>query len=257
MRSFTPNPLSMESILAGFLQVGLQPGDFVLVHTSLSSFGHVEGGAQTLVEALLKAVSPDGNVMVPTLTGSEKLSPDHPPRFNPRTSECWTGALPRLFRSLPEAKRSLHPTHSVAVIGPRAEEILQGHELCTTPCAGDSPYGKLYSLDGKILLLGVDHESSTYLHTLEEMASVPYHLQPTPTRAIIETASGEQEVSFFLHQYGTPRCFNRIDRPLDELGIQRKITIGKALIRCINVRALTDWLLPILSSDPWYLAQSV
>ena len=64
-----------EDIVRGLGELGLRPGDVVLVHSSLSSFGYVEGGADAVIDALLDAVGPEGTVMVPTLTGSPEDSP--------------------------------------------------------------------------------------------------------------------------------------------------------------------------------------
>jgi aminoglycoside 3-N-acetyltransferase len=74
-------------IVDGLRNLGVRPGDKLLVHSSLSSFGHVEGGAEAVIDALIEAVSPGGTVLVPTLTGDETLCPANPPIFDPRPSE--------------------------------------------------------------------------------------------------------------------------------------------------------------------------
>ena len=157
MGSMTSSAI-VEGLKAGGLIVGCQ----ILVHSSLSSFGHVEGGTDAVIDALLAAVGIEGTVLVPTLTGSEKLSPDNPPVFDPVNSACWTGKIPETFRKRSNAMRSLHPTHSVAAIGADAHELIKDHWYSVTPCDESSPYGKLAQRpNGYILLIGVDHESST------------------------------------------------------------------------------------------------
>jgi aminoglycoside 3-N-acetyltransferase len=113
--------------------LGVKNGDILLVHSSLSRFGHVEGGADAVIDGILDAVGTEGTVLVPTLTGSDKLSPANPPIFDVLNTPSWTGIIPETFRKRPEAVRSLHPTHSVAAIGKKAREITANHEKCNTP----------------------------------------------------------------------------------------------------------------------------
>ena len=49
-----------------FKKLGLQEGDNVIVHTSLSSLGFVCGGAQIVIEALLNTVNDCGTIVMPT-----------------------------------------------------------------------------------------------------------------------------------------------------------------------------------------------
>ena len=66
--------LDRADISDDLASLGLRAGHHVLVHSSLSSLGHVDGGAETVVRALLDVVGPTGTVLVPTLTGSEKVA---------------------------------------------------------------------------------------------------------------------------------------------------------------------------------------
>ena len=71
-------PATRESLSAGLRSLGLEPGTVVLVHSSLSRLGNVRGGADTVVDVLLDAVSPGGTVLFPALTGSVDDGPDRP-----------------------------------------------------------------------------------------------------------------------------------------------------------------------------------
>ena len=56
-------------------------------------------------------------------------------------------------------------------MGRHAEQIVSNHPL--TPCLGEaSPLGRLYDLDAKVLLLGVDHCNNTSAAS----GRVPSHL---------------------------------------------------------------------------------
>lgn len=246
--------LSRDVIVQALHDLGLSPGAVVLVHSSLSSLGWVEGGAGTVIDALCAAVSPGGTVLVPTLTGTPQDGPDHPPVFDPRITPCWTGAIPETLRGRPEARRSRHPTHSVGVIGPAADALIDGHEYCPTPCSAASPYGRLAEAGGFVLLLGVRHESNTCLHMVEELAGAPYHLQDRPALARVARDDGTwEEIATTLHLWRWERDFPKVDPLLRDIGAQREGLVGRAHCRLIDVRAMRDVLVPLVRRDPLLL----
>ena len=246
--------VSREAIASSLRALGLEAGSLVLVHSSLRSLGWVEGGAPTAIDALLEAVSPGGTVLVPTLTGTIQDGPEHPPVFDPRTTPCWTGAIPETFRRLPSARRSCHPTHSVAAIGPATDRLIAGHEYCATPCAADSPYGRLADAGGFILLLGVTHDCNTSLHMVEELAGVPYHMQRELALARVARPDGAwEEIPTRLHLWRWERDFPRVEPLLLEAGAQRTGMVGQARGRLVDARAMRDLLLPLLRRDPLFL----
>lgn len=114
------NHVSRRDIVTAIREMGLQEGDKVMVHSSLSSMGYVDSGAVTVVEAFLEVLGSEGILMVPTFThsGTEYYDPLATPSKN--------GAVSEAARKYPGAVRSLHPTHAVTAIGPDAEELWYG-----------------------------------------------------------------------------------------------------------------------------------
>lgn len=250
------NTVTRQDITSGLKELGLPDGACVLVHSSLSSFGHVEGGADAVIDALLETVGPAGTVLAPTLTGSEALSPAHPPVFDPQTSPCWTGRIPETFRQRPEAVRSLHPTHSTAAVGPDAAALTADHINSLTPCDDLSPYGKLAQLDnGYILLLGVDHQSNTTIHHIEEQAGAAYHMQPKLAPARIRVNGREIVRHILLHAYGTPRHFGVMEPVFMERGIQQTGRIGQAVVRLVRARPMVQVTVQALRASPRILCR--
>ena len=248
--------ITQADIVRGLRELGLRPGHQVLAHSSLRSLGYVEGGADAVINALLEAVCPGGTVLVPTLTGSEALSPANPPVFDPRRTPCWTGRIPETFRQRPDALRSLHPTHSAAAIGADARALTEDHLNSLTPCDELSPYGKLARCqDGYILLIGVDHEVSTALHHVEEVAGVDYHMQPAFARATIVVDGQAIYRHVLLHRYGTPRHFGAMEPIWIEQGIQRQGTIGRATVRLVHVPRMVETTLRCLRVNRRLLCQ--
>lgn len=246
--------VTQSDIVQGLQALGLRAGCRVLVHSALSSFGHVEGGADTVIDALLDTVGEQGTILVPTLTGSASLSVDNPPVFNPAATPCWTGRIPETFRQHPAAIRSLHPTHSVAAIGADAERLTASHIDSITPCDDGSPYGLLPTLpDSYILLLGVTHESNTTFHHIEEAVGVSYQIQPEMVRAEIHHAGQVITRHTMLHRYGPNRRFMVMEPALLERGIQVNGMIGQAVVRMIDARRMVPLCIQALRANPLLL----
>jgi aminoglycoside 3-N-acetyltransferase len=256
-------PRQMTASLTNDLQrLGLGPGDVVLVHSSLSGLGHVEGGADAVIDALLDAAGPAGTVLFPTLTGSPVDGPDAPPIMDVRTTPCWTGRIPETARMRPGAIRSLHPTHSITALGAGAGRYASDHESGASPCDAHSPYFRLVTEGGFILLLGgVGQESNTTLHCLEEIANVPYHLQEETTDGVvIDTHGNRQIVRNRLHLWrnrlypeGLERDFPQINGPLETGGAMRTGRVGQSTSVLLSARAMAGIVLPLLAKDPLYL----
>ncbi len=244
-------------IVEGFRHAGLKDGDTILVHSALSSFGYVEGGAGTVINSLLEVVGADGTVIIPTLTGKYTDNKLTPPIFDVRSTPCWTGRIPETFRQLPEARRSLHPTHSVAAIGAGRDELVNGHETGRSPCDASSPYYKNAMAGGYIILIGVDQESNTSVHCFEEIAEVPYHLQKDVTDIYVTDYKAEKiPVRNRLHDWYKPATdFNRFDGLFRAHGIMKEISIGNSHIRIINAKDALEFAVDLLLREPLYLVK--
>lgn len=246
--------VSRVMIAAGLRDLGLPAGAQVLAHSSLSSFGYVEGGADALIDAVLDVLGPQGTLLAPTLTGSEELSAANPPFFDPQETPCWTGRIPETLRRRAGALRSLHPTHSATALGAQAELLTREHALSVTPCDQWSPYGKLAQCDdGYILLLGVDHESNTTFHHVEELTGAAYHMQPGLVAARLRVNGVMQTRHVMLHLYGPERHFMALEPLLIERGAQRSAQIGQATVRLIHARSMVQIVTAAIRADPHIL----
>src|SRR5262245_52422781 len=97
--------IDASHIVSGIRDLGVRPADLLVVHSSLKSFGHVHGGAETVARALVDAVSPAGSVFVPVFNYDVYA-------FQVDETPSVLGAVTEAFRKLPHAVRSRHPTHS-------------------------------------------------------------------------------------------------------------------------------------------------
>lgn len=247
----TGPPTSLQAITAGVRQTGVRPGDCVLVHSSLASLGYVPGGAETVIEALVGAVSPGGTVLFPTFTGSKALSATNPPVFRPHQDPCWTGLIPETARKDPRAIRSLGPTHSVCAIGENAEQMTAGHEGCATPCGVNSPFHKLQQAGGKVLFIGTDLSCCTLFHHVEELAGAPYVCVDEPVAARVVLADGtEIATPLRIHRYGSPRDYTRFEPELADLGILTFGQAGQAELRLLDASRFCALMIPRVRANP-------
>ena len=173
-RAFTPVDLNRALV-----ELGVVAGDVVMVHSAFDSFLGFQGGPVDAIRTLQQVVGARGTLMMPTIpfrgTAVEYALGD--PVFDVRQTVSRMGLLTELFRRSPGVVRSIHPTHSVAVWGNRADAIIAGHERAETPCGRSTPYEKLLEHDGKILLAGVPPNTMTFCYfvaaELEPQLAIP------------------------------------------------------------------------------------
>lgn len=167
-------------------------GKIVTVHTSLKAVGEIEGGGETLLSALIDFFAKDGGLLcVPTHTWNSDI-------YDRRKSDSCIGVLPQLAAAHPDAVRTLHPTHSMAVFGDskKIEKFVNMEEFADTPANPRGCYGKIYEQDGYVLLIGVGQDKNTYLHCVEEMLDTPNRLTEYKVERRIVHKDGREEKRF-------------------------------------------------------------
>ena len=164
--------VTIETVKDALMAIGVREGDGIIAHSSFKSFGEIENGAQTIVDGMRAAVGESGTIIFPTLCWENW----------DKVYENWhldaqsdAGYLTNYFRKLPGAIRSNQATHSVAAMGKDAAYITKTHGESglrygiygDTPFAADSPWEKMYKMDVKVILLGVDMRKCTLRHYAE------------------------------------------------------------------------------------------
>ncbi|MDX3689529.1 AAC(3) family N-acetyltransferase [Streptomyces europaeiscabiei] len=171
-------------------ELGVRAGGVLMMHSSLSGTGWSPTEVRDAVRA---ALGTDGTLVVPSFTPENSdTSPAYHrltegmtereraefrasmPPFEPNATPCPAmGALAECVRTTPGAIRSAHPQTSFAALGPRAEELLAGHDP-HCHLGERSPMAALYAADAQVLLLRVGFEVCTAFHLAE------YRMIPTP-----------------------------------------------------------------------------
>lgn len=143
--------------------LGVQKDSVIIVHSSLKSFGHMEGGAEAVVDAFMEVVT-EGTLIFPSFNHGAPY--DKGEVFDIRNTPTTNGAIPDAFWRRPGVKRSMNPTHAFAVYGKDAEKIASSHEMAAAVGEG-SPLDYLYRHDGGVVLLGVGYNRNTFHHYVE------------------------------------------------------------------------------------------
>ncbi|MET0286450.1 MAG: AAC(3) family N-acetyltransferase [Polyangiales bacterium] len=211
--------------------LGVREGGVLLVHTSFRALRPIEGGPLGLIRAL-RAVA--GTLVMPTMTDGESV---FDPRQTPTTD---MGITAETFWRLPGVLRSTHPGGSFAAVGPEAARICAEQPL-SPPHGHDSPVGRVYDLDGQVLLLGVGHSENTTLHLAESLADVPYSIA-------YPTVIAEGETALIAETDHCCRNFAQADAWLGAL--QQRGPVGRGEARLMSSRELVARALEHLERDP-------
>ena len=230
--------VSKDDIKRGLRELGLGQGDIVVVHSALSAFGKVEGGAKTVVDALLETIGEEGTLLAPTQGRGRP--------FDARKSPSTLGAISEEIRLRPGAERSLSPFMPAAAVGARAKELVENHHLCEAPCIG-SPYHLAAEAGGYVLLLGVDQDRNTTLHVAEALFGAPY-LSDVEGQYV--DRDGKVRVHRGILYPGPHRDFIGIEPGLREAGNLRQTVIGTCVARIMKGKDLIEHCLEGLCKDP-------
>jgi aminoglycoside 3-N-acetyltransferase len=230
------------------LQLGLKK-NLVIAHASLKSFGEIEGGAETMLNALLDSAR---GVIMPVFTYKTMLNPEVGPPRNGITygsqsdlnkmaepfrsdmpADKMMGILAETLRKHPKAKRSTHPIQSFA--GINANAVIGSQTIFDWY----APIRALAESDGWVLLLGVDHTVNTSIHYAEKLAGRMQFIRWAllPDRAI--------ECNDFP---GDSEGFNAITPHVEK--ITRRVNIGGALVQAIHLNSLIKVVVEQLYENP-------
>ncbi|HEX6037054.1 AAC(3) family N-acetyltransferase [Longimicrobium sp.] len=247
--------LTRAQAVEQFRATGITPGDTVMVHSAFRSLGPVEGGPDTVIDALLELVGPEGTVLFPTFnfhawTEAHYWDSDETP------SEM--GALTEIARRRPGAVRTPHPIYSFAVLGARQA----GFAACDDVEAFGprSAFALFHRLDGLIVSIGLDWNSTfTLTHFIERENDASYrrtkrfggiYLLPGQPPAV-------REFTMFVRRDETR---TRINPAMDELagrGVVGITPVGEAGVAFCRAGRFYTELAPIVRERPHLLHHTV
>ena len=232
--------MSRAELVEQLRTLGVQAGDVLLVHMSYRAVRPVDGGPHGVIDALRTAVGAEGTLVMPSWGDNDDIPFE--PSETPVSSSL--GVTADLFWRLPGARRSNHP-FAFAALGPDAAAVT-AEALPLPPHRLESPVGRVYELDGKVLLLGVGHGENTTIHLAEMLAQVPYGVQKHCT----VTENGDRVRIDYVENDHCCQRFALADEWLKAKGLQREERVGHAHARLTRSRDVVTVVRERLARDP-------
>ncbi len=240
--------LTQQDVETGLLQLGLKKGQIIEVHSSLNSFGYVEGGAPTVVDALMNVIGESGSIVMSAYPVSKVL---------PLTDEekAWgilakvqtfgveyrgptgMGVIADEFCRRPGTV--LGPTfHRVCAWGRFAEQLSQGYHV-------------LLEMDGWALLLGVDITRCSCMHQAEKY---PLPAEIARCFTLPEEIRRKYPKDFYIAYGQTPdEPWIKIQEAAERQELIKIGQIGKAVCRYFRARPVVGMYEEALRTDPYAL----
>lgn len=257
------NIVLKKDILRALAEAGVCKGQTIMVHTSLSRLGFVCGGAQIVIESLLESVGGEGTILMPTQSWKNldpasgvhweepeewwQLIRDNWPAYDKDITPTNTmGAVAEMFRRWPGTMRSNHPARSVAAWGKYADYLTKDHDLSNIFGDG-SPIGRLYELDGYVLLLGVGYDKNTSLHLADVRADYPGKHTVQESSAVLENGRRVWKTYETLYVDGEDFC--AIGQAFERSHTVKKIPLGNGMLTFMRQRELVDFAVTWIESN--------
>jgi len=259
---------SRRQLTADLRSLGVAPGDVVMVHASVRAVGEIAGGPDEIHLALKDALTTDGTLLMyagcPRYydeVGRGNLSPEEEaevleklPPFDPETARADRDneTLVEFLRSYPASRVNHHVARFVAW-GKQAEYLFS-RQPWDYAFGRDSALDRFVGLNGKILLLGCDHDAVTFLHYAEHVVDIPgkriarFKVPVAENGARIWRDMAEfNTAGDGVHPNWPDQFFARIiDRYL-AASSNRGGKVGDAECYLISARELLDFALPVMT----------
>ena len=227
-------PLDRAALVRDLTRLGVPRGGLVMVHSSLRSLGHVAGGAETVVDALLETLGPEGTLVVPTFTYAVAREPRLRVRSAAHPVATWVrfrrppGGIPGSPQRSPLAQRCRHRP-----AGGDHRDLRQANR----PGTPTVPMRQIRDRDGRYFLLGVPYQNLTAVHLCEVELEVPYRkalrIETTMRRA--DGSLAPLSASAARRSPGTPAATSTgSGQRMEDAGLVRVGEVGNAVARLLG-----------------------
>jgi len=247
------DPITPEQFKNALTKLGVKSGQIIEVHSKLSSFHYLVGGARTVVDTLLDLEKNGGTIVMP-LQVSDNTEPsewNYPgvtpdkyrkiresiPSFDPKNSDIssYMGSVVENFRHRDGVVVSNHPNCAYSAWG-RYARLLCNSQSMNFPLAEESPTARIYELKGYVLLIGCDFTSATCLHLAE------YRSEARPIKIHGGSVNDEGSTKWkkYLDLDINSDVFKKVETIMKRKNMIREIMLGGCKIQFFSASQAID-----------------
>ena len=240
--------VTKQQLKNALAELGIKKGMTLEVHSSLSSFGELEGGALTVIDTLKELVTEDGSIYMPALRLSKELELTENDKklgitvkikiLEPDTERTAMGIVADTFRKMPDTYTG-RDVISTSGWGKHGKEALTG--------------GLDYAIhnDGKALLLGVDIYKLTAMHYVETITPDDINAQFAPSDEINHIYPPDE---WFIEAGHPPvKAWYKIQAMAYEKGLIKEMYIGDCKAMFFDIWSVVSLYENELRNDPYGL----
>ena len=230
-------------------RLGVPRDGLVMVHSAFKEFARHGFDAEKVLHEIVDYMEP-GTLLLPTM--SWRYVKPAEPVFDELETPSNVGILTEIFRNSFAARRSLHPTHSVAGRGALTDTLLGEHHLDDTPCSARSPFGRLAEHDGHVVMMGIGMDCCTLIHHVEEVIAPDLYLRPVEERETYtcRDRAGEEVTVHLRRHLFLPRDYWQFQDMLASDGKLRITSAENIVCRGFRAKDMVDCVEKTLTSRP-------
>lgn len=246
--------LDFKKLISEFKRIGLKKNDVVLVHSSFKSFGEVEGGPQTVIDALVSVLGPKGTLITPTFN----FNFCNGELFNVNETPSQTGIITEFMRKNPNSIRTKDPVYSFSIMGKLKEEL---GNLVYDSCYGKySMFAQLRKYNGKIMIIGLAYNNSmTFFHHVEEMEGCDYRYFKEFNGNIIDLDGTNKKTKIKIYVRNLEK---KVETDVDKMGVILEndglvdnLKIGNADVKFLDANQVYVRTAKELKNNPYVLCK--
>jgi aminoglycoside 3-N-acetyltransferase len=248
---------SRTALADDFRRLGVRPGEVVMLHASVRAVGEVAGGPDQIHLALGDALTEAGTLMMyagcPAY--SDEVGRGHLSADEEREILEKLPAFDALTARSARDNGALVNAHVArfAARGRDAAHLVAGQPWDFAYGAG-SALERFLQLDGRILLLGSDHDAVTFLHYAEHVADfagkrvMRYKVPVEEKGARVWRDMAEVDTAERAHANWPDRFFARIVDTYLARTDNRGGRVGDAASVLLDARGLLEFALPVMEA---------
>ncbi len=231
----------------------LPEADTVLVHSSYKSLGGVEGGAETVIDALCEKYA---TVVLPTFNLHSWTEGHY---FSLAETRSEMGIISELARKDSRFIRTRHPIYSFAVAGHKKGNYNIWSQQNNNSFGPSTVFDYLCEKKALMISIGLHWNNTfTMTHHAERLEEVDYRRQKI--FAGIYVTQQEIELLAFGMMVRKPRVLTDIRQAMEKLvkwGTIKEIQIGDAVVHLARADKFVEAVIQVVKNNPYELHRIV